>query len=95
MSATFYSVLGSLVPGLDISLSDFRSPFQPLNPAPAAATVVEIAAQRQASIDAFHVASLINAGLLVVGAATSFVGLRDAPSASPSAPLDPPVPAPV
>ena len=80
VSATFYSVLGSLIPGIDTSSSDVRSMFQPLNPAPAGATVVEIAAQRQASIDAFHLAAFINAGLLVVGAAISWVGLRETPT---------------
>jgi EmrB/QacA subfamily drug resistance transporter len=77
VSYTFYNMLGSLVPGLDTASADVRSAFQPLNPPPAGATVAEIAAQRQASIDAFHVAALINAGLLVVGAAISFVGLRE------------------
>lgn len=96
VSATFYSVLGSLVPGMDTSLPDVRSIFQPLNPAPAGATAAEILAQRQASIDAFHVAALINAGLLVVGAAISFVGLRETPPtavptpAEPSASAEPP-----
>jgi len=77
VSATFYNVLGSLLPGLDTSASDVRSMFQPLNPPPAGATAAEMLAQRQASIDAFHVAALINAGLLVVGAAVSFIGLRE------------------
>ena len=80
VSATFYSVLASLLPNLDASAPDVRSMFQPLNPPPAGATVASRPpAQRQASIDAFHLAALINAGLLVVGAAISFVGLREAP----------------
>ena len=87
VSATFYSVLGSLLPSLDTSAPDVRSMFQPLNPPPAAATAAEMLAQRQASIDAFHVAALINAGLLVVGAAISFVGLREQPR--PAAPDSP------
>ncbi len=92
VSATFYGVLGSLVPGMDTSQPDVRSMFQPLNPAPAGATAVEIAAQRQASIDAFHVAALINAGLLVVGAAISFVGLRETPTPAPATEaIEPPV----
>ena len=94
VSATFYSVLGSLLPSLDVSAPDVRSMFQPLNPPPAGATAAEMLAQRQASIDAFHVAALINAGLLVIGAAISFVGLReratpatpDSPTPDPAAP---------
>ena len=59
----------------------------PLNPPPAGATAAEMLAQRQASIDAFHVAALINAGLLVVGAAISFIGLREQPKhATPDSP---------
>ena len=74
-------------PSLDVSAPDVRSMFQPLNPPPAGATAAEMLAQRQASIDAFHVAALINAGLLVVGAAISFVGLRErATPAAPDAP---------
>lgn len=85
VSATFYNVLGAMLPSLDVSAPDVRSMFQPLNPAPAGATAAELLAQRQASIDAFHVAALINAGLLAIGAAISFVGLRD--HAAPSTPL--------
>jgi hypothetical protein len=80
VSATFYAVLGSLAPNLDLSAAADRAAFQPFNPAPAGATPAEVAAQAQASIDAFHLASLINAGLLIVGAAVSYVGLRDVSS---------------
>jgi EmrB/QacA subfamily drug resistance transporter len=93
VSATFYSVLGSLLPGLDGSAPQVRSMFQPLNPPPAGATPAEMLAQRQASIDAFHVASVINAGLLVVGAAISFIGLREQASPAASQPADQPGPA--
>ncbi len=89
VSATFYSVLGSLVPGLDASAPEVRSMYQPLNPAPAGATAAEIAAQRQASMDAFHGAALINAVLLIVGATISFVGLRDRTIPAPTEPPEP------
>ena len=89
VSATFYNVLGSMLPTLDVSSPDVRSMYQPLNPAPAGATAAELLAQRQASIDAFHVASLINAGLLVVGAAISFVGLRAQATPATPDPADP------
>ena len=84
VSATFYAVLGSLLPDLDTSSSAVRALYQPLNPAPAGASPAEMAAQMQASIDAFHLAAVINAGLLATGAIISFVGLRA--SAMPTTP---------
>jgi len=78
VSATFYAVLGSLLPHLDTSSSAVRSLYQPLNPAPAGATPAEVTAQLQASMRAFHLSALINAGLLAIGALISFVGLRAA-----------------
>jgi hypothetical protein len=54
-----------------------RKAFQPINPPAAGATVAQVAASNQASIDAFHLAMLVCAGLLVVGALVSYVGLRE------------------
>ena len=76
ISATFYSVLGSLEPSLDTSAADVRSAFQPLNPPPATATPEQADAAKHASIEAFHLAMLVSAGLLVVGSAVSWFGLR-------------------
>jgi len=91
VSATFYAALGSLMPGLDTGSSIVRDLLQPLNPPPLDATPAMVAAQRQASLAAFHLASLINAGLLVVGAVISFVGLREtsAPAADRPVPAEP------
>lgn len=91
VSATFYAVLGSLMPNLDMSSPEVRSAFQPLNPPLAGATPELVLAQTQASIDAFHLVAVVNAGLLLVGAAISYIGLREMPSpaqaeASPAAP---------
>ena len=80
ISATFYSVLGSLT-GLDTSSSDIRQAFAPLNPPRADATEAQIAAARQASVDAFHQAMLVSAALLGVGGAVSFLGLRGSKAA--------------
>ena len=76
ISATFYASLGAGA-GLDTSDPAIRRAFQPLNPPPAGATAAQVAASNQASIDAFHLAMLIGAILLVVGSAVSWVGLRD------------------
>jgi EmrB/QacA subfamily drug resistance transporter len=76
ISATFYASLGAAA-GLDTSDPDIRKAFQPLNPPPAGATAAQVAASNQASIEAFHLAMLIGAILLVVGSAVSWFGLRD------------------
>ena len=84
ISATYYASLGSAA-GLDTSDPDVRRSFQPLNPPVAGTSPAQIAASNQASLDAFHLAMLICAGLLVVGAAVSWYGLRerrDAPAVS-------------
>ena len=80
ISATFYSVLGSLT-GLDTSSSDIRQAFPPLNPPRADATAAQLAAVRQASVDAFHQAMLVSAALLGVGGAVSYFGLRGSKAA--------------
>lgn len=80
ISATFYSVLGSREPSLDTSSPGVRAAFQPLNPPPATATAGQADAAKRASIEAFHLAMLVSAGLLVVGSAVSWVGLREGPS---------------
>lgn len=77
VSATYYSSLASRAPDLDTSASAVRRVFQPLNPAPADATAAQLAAATQASIDAFHLAMVVVAALLVVGALVSWIGLRD------------------
>jgi EmrB/QacA subfamily drug resistance transporter len=80
ISATFYSVLGSLT-GLDTSSADIRQAFPPLNPPRADATAAQLAAVRQASVDAFHQAMLVSAALLGVGGAVSYFGLRGSKAA--------------
>ena len=94
ISATYYASLGSAA-GLDTSDPNVRRSFQPLNPPAAGASSAQIAASNQASLDAFHLAMLICAGLLVVGAAVSWYGLRErreapAVSASRGAATEPP-----
>jgi hypothetical protein len=77
ISATYYGSLAAKAPGLDTAANDVRKAFQPLNPAPGSAPVDQVTAATQASVDAFHLAMLVMAGLLVLGAATSWFGLRD------------------
>ncbi len=80
ISATYYATLASLT-GLDTSDPTLRKAFQPLNPPAAGATPAQITASNQASIEAFHLALLVCAGLLVIGALVSWYGLREAAGA--------------
>jgi EmrB/QacA subfamily drug resistance transporter len=76
ISATFYSTLGSLVPGLDTTDPAVRQAFPPLNPPVGDVSSAEAIAARVASIDAFHQAMVVGAALLAAGALVSWVGLR-------------------
>jgi len=76
ISATYYASLGSRA-GIDTGDPTVRRAFQPLNPPVAGATPAQIAASNQASIESFHLAMLICAGLLAIGAFVSWYGLRE------------------
>lgn len=77
VSGVFYSKIAELVPGVDAGSARLRTQVQPLNP-PSADVPAEIrAAATEASTDAFHLASLVAAGLLVAGAAVNWIGLSD------------------
>lgn len=76
IGATYYASLGSRA-GSDITDPAVRRAFQPLNPPTTGATPAQILVSNQASIEAFHLAMLICAGLLAVGALVSWYGLRE------------------
>jgi len=95
ISATYYASLGSAT-GIDTTDPGIRKTFQPLNPPAAGATPAQVAASNQASIEGFHLAMLVCAGLLVVGAFVSWYGLRESdrtPVTAPVAAIEPPPPA--
>lgn len=72
----FYAGLAQRVPGLDVSAPELRRHVAPLNqPAGGVAGPVVLAA-RDASRDAFSLAMLVSAGLLLIGAAINAVGIR-------------------
>ena len=76
ISASFYSALAARVPGIDANDPAVRRSVAPLNP-PRAGTPDELAsAAKVASVDAFHLAALVSAGLMFAGSATSMIGLR-------------------
>lgn len=78
ISASFYSALSGHVPGLDPADPRVRAAIVPLNPPKAGTPDDQVAAAKVASVDAFHLSALVSAGLMIAGAATSFVGLRPA-----------------
>jgi EmrB/QacA subfamily drug resistance transporter len=77
VSGTFYSTLAAKVPGVDPASPELRQMVQPINPPEPEAPPDLQAAAREASTDAFHLASLTCAALLAAGAAVNFVGLRE------------------
>ena len=79
VSGSFYATLAEGVPGLDPSAPETRAAVQPLN-RPVPGTDVRIAeAARVASTDAYRLAMLVGAALLVAGGLTNWIGLRDRP----------------
>jgi EmrB/QacA subfamily drug resistance transporter len=90
ISATFYASLAALAPGLDLSSEAVRIAFPPLNPPRPGASPEQIAAATRASIEAFHQAMFVAAGLVSIGAAVSWFGLREhEPAARAAEPAEP------
>jgi hypothetical protein len=83
VSASFYAVLGNEMPGLETSSEAVRQAFPPLN-APTATTPEAVAAANAASMTAFHLAMVSCAGLLIVGSAVSWIGLRERTGSAPA-----------
>jgi EmrB/QacA subfamily drug resistance transporter len=80
ISALYYASLAGST-GLDTSDEAVRHAFQPLNPPSGGASADQILASDQASIEAFHLAMLVCAALLLVGALISWYGLRESSAA--------------
>ena len=77
ITATFYPTLSGLVPGIDVDDPAVRDQVQPLT-SPAAGVDARLAdAAREASTDAFHLAMIVSAALLLAGAAVNAVGIRN------------------
>jgi hypothetical protein len=76
VSATFFSSLGART-GLDTSSPEVRAEVSPLNPPHGSVSPDVATASRDASVDAFHLAAIVTAVLLVAGAGVNYVGLRD------------------
>jgi hypothetical protein len=80
VSATFYSGLSARVPSVDPTDPAVRAEFAPMNPPKGDVTPEVAEAAKEASVDAFRVATLIAAVLLVAGSTTNLVGLRGSPA---------------
>jgi hypothetical protein len=74
LTANFYASLASQVTGIDVSSESFRRQVSPLN-TPADPHLV--AAVRDASTSSFHLAMILGAGLLLVGAIVNAVGIQN------------------
>jgi hypothetical protein len=79
ITATFYPTLASLAPGVDVDDPEVRAQVQPLTRPPADTDPVLVGATREASTDAFHLAMLVSAALLILGAGVNAVGIRNPP----------------
>ena len=77
LTANFYSILASRLPGVDVSSSTFRNQVSPLNTPPDPHLVAVV---RDASTSSFHLAMLVGAGLLLIGAIVNAIGIRNADS---------------
>jgi EmrB/QacA subfamily drug resistance transporter len=77
VSGSFYATLAGAVPGLDAASSELRALVQPLNPPRPGAPAEVVAAAREASTSALHLAALVCAALFAAGGVTNWVGLRE------------------
>jgi len=77
ITATFYAGLAERVPGLDPSSADLRRDVAPLNRSGPTVAPAVAAAAHEASTDAFQLAMVVAAGLLLVGAAVNAAGIRN------------------
>ena len=76
ITASFYASLAGHVPGADASDPGLRAVVVPLNPPKGEVSEAIAAAAKVASVEAFHLAALVSAGLMIAGAAVSWFGLR-------------------
>jgi EmrB/QacA subfamily drug resistance transporter len=77
ITATFYPTLAGLVPGLDVDDPQIRESIQPLTGTPDDTDPAVADAARTASTDAFHLAMIVSAGLLVAGGVMNAAGIRN------------------
>ena len=74
LTASFYASLASRLTGVDVTSEAFRNQVSPLN-TPRDASLVAVV--RDASTSSFHLAMVIGAGLLLLGAVVNWVGIQN------------------
>ena len=77
VASSFYGSIARQVPDADVDSREFRADVGPLNEPSAGVSDQVRAAARTASTDAFHLAMIVSAGLLLAGAAVNGVGIRN------------------
>jgi EmrB/QacA subfamily drug resistance transporter len=77
VASSFYGAIADRVPGADVGSAAFRAKVAPLNEPPSDVPPEIRAAATDASTDAFHLAVLVAAGLLLLGAAVNGLGIRN------------------
>ena len=73
----FYGSIADRVPDVDTSSASFRTEVAPLNPPEEGADPRVVEAARDASTNAFHLAAIVSAALLALGAVVNGVGIRN------------------
>lgn len=82
LTANFYAYLGSRMLGVNVDDPGFRAGVSPLN-TPADAGLVGLV--RDASTSSFHIAMMLGAALLLIGAIVNAVGISNAMARKPAA----------
>ena len=86
VTVSFYGGLKQRVPSLNIDSTEVRRALAPLKAPKGDVPAQEVAAARESSADAFHLAMAIAAGLCLGGAVTNGIGIRN--PAQPAASTD-------
>ncbi|MEA2641893.1 MAG: hypothetical protein QOF51_3287 [Chloroflexota bacterium] len=90
ITASFYQSLAAQAPAIDVSQPDVRAHVSPLNPPPDDLPPDLAEAVRRASAMAYHLAMVVSAGMLLLGAGISAVGISDRQLTASNAPAVPP-----
>jgi EmrB/QacA subfamily drug resistance transporter len=77
VASSFYASIARQVPNADVDAPAFRSEVAPRNEPSGDVSPQIREAARSASTDAFHLAMLVSAGLLLVGSAVNAFGIRN------------------
>jgi EmrB/QacA subfamily drug resistance transporter len=81
LTANFYSELARRLPGVDVTSSAFRAQVSPLNTPPDPQLVGVV---REASTQSFHVAMMLGAVLLILGAVVNAIGIENSAARKPA-----------